>query len=497
VEIVKVDLPLMKVIPLRRAKTGQILENDIFGRNDQFIAESGTEIDDKLMKKFDNFNVRRVVIREHQDTWIPSDRRSDLPTEGRIISEKTLSDSLVGPVKSLFDKHPETSMKKLTDRLLETAQEDQREEWIEFLSSLRDKLNELIGDVESSRDQLPKLPETSRKRVETVLEGSVIDLGKDFLQLPGSDGQLRDYLSLFKKRDQLRLKLIDFLIDHLELVKRTEESHSPESDETWSLSASDISQLNVNVEVCFDELDPSTVDQLQEYWTSILYEQEKLVNKLRSMEGFEPLLNNLWEATKDEEIISHKVLLSIEEQKSELPDFVSELIDKRKALEKKLQSISDQQTSDAKSIDRSATSDSTEDGSSRTKTFRDHIDEFTRGNELDAVEGILNFLKRQDENTDNYAERLQELRETILKLIKLENELSGKLEKVTDSTENKNYLENVLEGNVELLSERLTTMNLDSSFVRKIKACSNGWQTVQYNFEEFMWDLQKNEDIDT
>lgn len=45
-EILKVDVSLYKIIPVRQAQSGQILEGDVFGRNDEFIAERGTEIDE-------------------------------------------------------------------------------------------------------------------------------------------------------------------------------------------------------------------------------------------------------------------------------------------------------------------------------------------------------------------------------------------------------------------------------------------------------------------
>jgi hypothetical protein len=500
VDIVKVDLPLFKVIPIRRAKSGQILENDVFGRNDQFIAERGTEIDEKLLTKFDNFNVRRVVIREHQDTWIPSDRRADLPTDVRILTERALNDSLAGPVRSLFGDRPETSMKNLVDDLLERAKIVQRTEWIEFLSTLQDSLDDLIDAVETTRNSLDELPKSTLDRVETVLEGAILDLGKDFLQLQGSDRQLRDYLSLFKERDRVRLKLIDFLIDHPQLITDHEDESDSESSDLPSLTVSDIGELDEAIGTDSDSLDPATVDELQEHWSSIVDEQEKLIDEMQSMEGYETLLQNLWEATNDNEVVNHKVLSTIEDQESELPERVKELIEKRKSLQKKLQSLTEESDSGSESGQESSHADNKGEGStdsSSSQTFREQIDEFDRGNELDAVEGTMEYLRDHEGDTENYLERLHQLHETILNLVNLENDLLDKLDEASESTDDQNYLENVMEGNVELLPERLMNMNLDSTFVEKIQAYLKGWETVQYQFEELMWDLQKDEDITT
>lgn len=493
-EILKVDLPLYKVIPARRAKPGQFLEGDVYGRNDEFIAERGTEIDDKLLNKFDNFDVRRLAIREHQKTWIPDDERPQLPSDARILREEEFDGPLESPVESLFGNEFEAEMIRLLEEMID-APED-REERDENLLGLREEVDGLLEEIRAVRDELDDLPETTKTRVRTVLAGSVIDLGKNFLQLPGPDKQLREYLALFKRRDRLRRRVIEQLSARPELV--VDNGGSGVGNGASEPSGSD--SLVGLVDREFDAVDVSDlarddVRQLNRKTERILEEQRGLARELEGIEGTQELRRTLREAGDEDVIVNPKTLVSImDDANQELPERVKELIEQRQKLQERLEEAA-AGTSDVEEESASGTEDDGSGGDPSPDRIKELLDQFDAGKRFLAVKNTVDFVRDQDDDLTEYVDRLKRLMRT-LKEYREENEtLRERVEESARNPEDRTYFEELMEGEESLDPDRLLEMDVDMMFVETIEQHFTKRDEIQETFEDLMWDLKTDPSV--
>ncbi len=484
-EIIRVIFPFFKTIPIRKACSGQVLEGEVYGRSDQLIAEQGTEIDDHLLTRFENFDVRRVVIREQQETWITDDSIGSLPGEAQVLERRSVRGTLADHTQELFGKNFDRTMTELVKEGQKEARKQDRDELVEDLEREQKNVDELEDRLTSIRESLSDLPDKTRNRIENVIEGTVLDLGRDFLQLPGPDDQLRKFLQFFKDRDQTRNKLIEVLSDYSEIFEEVD--RSPESDAEQEPTDSLRSLVpNGRLDRKEGEFDPESIENFNKEADRILSEQKRIGKQLVEESDFESVGRKLIDATAEKVLVDPKTLVSVVHgSEGSLPERVQELLQQRENLRKKVHAVVDGEVNEVQEPENQEDSPEASTGS-----VKKLLDEFGEGRRKTAVQATIGFLRKQETRTEEYEEKLQELHSDLQRMEDEKKELHERVEESARDPEDRQYLEELMDGSRDFDPDRLLEMDVDMMLVEKIESHLKERTNAQDRFEDLMWDVK-------
>jgi hypothetical protein len=485
-EIIQVEFPLMKVIPLRKAEVGQILEAEVYGRNDHLIAERGTKVDEQLLTRFENFDVQRIVVREEEETWITDEQIGNLPTEAQVTQRRTVRGRLAEHTRELFGKNFDRTMSQLLEEGMKEARDRDRVKLVQELEEQQTVVDDLSERVATVQESLTDLPEKTRSRIQTVLRGTALDLGRDFLQLPGSEAKLRKYLVFFKDRDEARNQLIQILSEYSDVFEDVEQpDEAPPREAVLSDPLRDLVS-NGTREQLVEEVNPERRSELNEEAERILEQQERLGRQLVQESSSEQMGHSLIEASEQNTLVNHKTLKSVtDEEEASLPDRVQELLRKRENLQKKVQGVLKPEKKKSAEDE-----DDSKESEPSTDSVKKLLDVFDAGQRKKAVQASIGFLRKQDADTEEYEKRFAELFADIKELQNENNELHEAVEESARHPEDREYLERLMDGDEEFDPDRLLEMDVDMMLVEKIESHLKQRAKAQDRFEDIMWDVK-------
>lgn len=486
-EIIQVEFPFFKTIPTRKARPGQVLEGEVYGKNDQFIADRGTEIDDHLLTRFENFDVRRVVIREKQETWITDDSIGGLPTDAQVIERRSVWGPLADHTRELFGESFDRTMRELVQEGQKEAEDRDRPELVQELEDERQKIEELEERLASIREGLADFPEKTRKRIRNVIQGTVLDLGRDFLQLPAAEGRLRKCLQFFKDRDRARNQLIGILSEYSDIFEEVERDSASNEQQRLAESVRDLVP-NGTLDQVDETIDPADRVDFNQEAEGLLSEQNRIGRELIEESLNESVGRKLVEASSGNILADLKTLVSVIDGGEEsLPQRVQELLERRRKLRQKVHAALNQENVDHEGEE--------EENGVSTDSVKKLFDEFDAGRRKKAVQATIGFLRKQEADTDGYEERFAELYADLKDLENENRNLHDQVKESARNPEDREYLEELMDGQREFDPDRLLEMDVDMMLMENIESHLKEQENVQDRFEDLMWDVKTDERI--
>lgn len=297
-EYIQVRVPMMEVIPLRHAEKGSTLEFDAFSRDGKLIAEEGTTLTEDQIKRFKNFNVRKVVVTSPREQWVPKSEKENLSPHAEVIQEREFSEAAEEILEDVQSTDSAKKMRKTALYLRRQASRAGDEEGARYLDDLIERSEQLEEEIEELTDKLDSVEdEEAREEIMDALEGKVRQLEETFMEVAAPDSMLKDTLNVVNEREEIRHSLTDFVHENLDLVNR-EFEEGEEDEEPDAIEA--------------DNVDDDVAGAIQHF------------NRGESVEGVESLLEDL---TEIEGRVSHEV-------EDELTDLHKQLSGQQKTISK-------------------------------------------------------------------------------------------------------------------------------------------------------------------
>lgn len=215
----QVRIPVMEVVPLRRAEKGSTLEFDAFARDGTLVAEEGTELTEELLERFERFHVRKVVVTSPREQWVPESETESLPSGAEIIQEREFSEAAEQILDDVQSTDSVEQMRKTAMYLQRQARRSGNDEAADCLDSLIDRSRRLEQEIDRLSNRLSEVEdEEAREEITRALEGKIRQLEEAFMEVNAPGDMLKETVDAVNEREEIRHSLSDFVHENADLV---------------------------------------------------------------------------------------------------------------------------------------------------------------------------------------------------------------------------------------------------------------------------------------
>ncbi len=233
----QVEIPVLQVIPRRHAKPGMRLEKSVFTPDGRVLAEGQTLLNDNLLKKFKNFEVRNLIVRVKQTHWLSEPEAETLPREAEVIAEEQFSEAAEEIIDSIQETNSVRKMRKVAEFLGSQARQggdedtaDEMNRIIERSYELEDKIEELTGKLQEVTDP------DARNKIMNALEGAISELEETFLEIAAPDDILNSTIEVVNERDDIKSSITDFINNNQKLIEENAKKEEENKLDTEKIS---------------------------------------------------------------------------------------------------------------------------------------------------------------------------------------------------------------------------------------------------------------------
>lgn len=215
----QVEIPVYRVLPIRRVDPGTVLEQPAFNNKGQVVAEPGRRLDESVIRKLKNLDVRKVVVGEQQIRWLPQETVDALSERVSVLQVREFEDASEDILETLQDTESISRMKTIARHFCQSARETGDLQGAEQLQELIEKAESLEQRIEDLSARLDRVDEPrARRRIMQALEGHIRQLEQAFLRIAAPRKILRDTIQTVEEREDLRHSLIDLVAKRPQLV---------------------------------------------------------------------------------------------------------------------------------------------------------------------------------------------------------------------------------------------------------------------------------------
>lgn len=488
----KLNIPLMNVTSLRRAREGQVLEGDVYSRDDQLVAERGTQLDNELLGRLDNFGVRQVVVRSEQTQWAPESEEEAIPRDASVVETRSFSGEVDESIRSLFAENSLQRMTEMVRYLFGRALKKESEEITETLHEVRGEIDTLVQQKSDLVEYAKDLDGNVQERVDDILTGTALDIGKNHLELDAPRKYLRDVLEFSRSREDVRVRLIELLGENCWLLDEPAELEEVELDtkplpERITKSIRQLRDGNLIDALENLRLSNDSSDDLADLIDDIEREQEDSLNLRKETEDEvedEVFKKSLDKALKDSTSINPMTLTS-GPLSSETTDKVREFLERRFGNRERAMDIIESKTDQP--VDRQAlarlvhTAKPFEDnaGVSEEQTdesieleparLRDVLDKIDDLEYMDAVNRLMEILETEALTSEKEG-RVIMLGEELEQLADESAQLRSRVFQEVNDPDSRRKLIEMLQGNREFDPDELLDLEVDMMLMEKLES---------------------------
>jgi HD-GYP domain-containing protein (c-di-GMP phosphodiesterase class II) len=481
----QVEISTLQVLPLRKVEQGMVIERPVYGRNDRVIAESGTEVNQRLLDRFQNHRVSQITVTAPQQQWVPADRIDAFNHSVEVLEKLEFESNVERIIDSLENNGTVTKIQNVAMYFKRKGRKNHDQSTQDRMQEIIDKVDELDGDIRELHDQLQDASDDeTRTELLESLEETVTELSTVMLTSEAPQPFLDETIRLAQEQSNNNT-LMEVMLENPSIARPSKEDRSFSEDdyedvlETFQeeeiedalnelLSQQLPEDLRESLKTIEDQLDREQreLDSLKEGLFDELHDEEE-------REKFENLLENREEGDWS--------ALSKLDLPDEFRESLEELRDSAENTRSQLEQVLDQALPDEANVDVN-TNQMFEDfpdsmagnepagsdrASNNSATADDNTGQTDEG-ESDYSVFSSSMMKRLDEadpQTDQQKEEIQELKNTIQTIEDRHETLETVIRNQIDSNEVRSStiknLRNPIESDVSLdeydLNEKLRT----------------------------------------
>lgn len=250
----RVKIPILQVIPIRKAEEGMTLEEAAFNRGGQVVAEEGTTLDEEKIEKFQNLNVRKVVVLNTKIQWLPQDKVEESSRDLDVLETKTFEEASEKIIEDLQRTDSVETLRQTAMHLRKQAAGKGDHESVDYLDNLIQRTYDLENEIDELINQLDNVDDPeARQTILNALEGKIRELDETLLEVAAPDSTIHQTINCCTEKEEIRSSLTDFLSNNPNLLEQTEAEvedsqkvHRPEINKDRSDFAESVKHLLEN-----------------------------------------------------------------------------------------------------------------------------------------------------------------------------------------------------------------------------------------------------------
>lgn len=247
----RVNINILRIIPLRQAEAGMVLGEAAFNRNGQVVAEEGKTLDEESIEKFNNLNVRKIVVMDENVQWLPEEQVEERSQQLEVLERRTFEQASGDIINDIHQSGSIESLRQVALHLRKQAASQGDQESVDYVDNLIQRTYDLEDDIDDIMDQLKNVEdEQARQTLLHALEGKIRQLDQTFLEVAAPKSTIHQTISCCTEKEEIRTSLIDFMANNPKLLEETEtqvedtgKNEPPEIDDDESKVAESASQL--------------------------------------------------------------------------------------------------------------------------------------------------------------------------------------------------------------------------------------------------------------
>lgn len=520
-KVSRVSIPIVKYRHLRRAEPGQVLAEDVFDREDNLVAEVGTELTEKHLRRFKNFNVRQIAVEDTMQRWIRSERRDDLPARTSVLISDTLRGYVEDFGEMILSATSPAGLSAAAEQIKRNLEIRNRDDHVGNIESIGQKLAEFddeMADVKSRIEEFER--DDIRRELNAFLGDPGFHLAGTLLNLDASESVIRTTIKTGIRYERLRGDLMEEIRGFDDTDSATE---SDDGDETIPVETFEedvqsslrefgegnmiagIEDLRETIDARGGESQGSLEDQLDNLLSSYeaVSEDAAALKHLMEESGSQRLWKLLAAARDNPARVPPRTLLSVTERDDELSDRLLEFIKKRFRSREKLWSVlnecTDGELADTisqesffelmgpEATDTEAVPE--EVGSLLGQKTREVLLLVKDNQPVRAVNLLLDHLSA-DEIADRLGEGiLTELREDFEALKNDISDLEDRVRDEVESTTDRSALLTVLEEPAEFAPDALPDVDANEGLLESIETCLTEYNRKMETLKSYLDEL--------
>lgn len=231
-EYSRVEFPMLRIVPLRRAKPGMELEKSAFDRNGRVIAEPGETLTEERIRQFENLNVRKVVVTDTNVQWIPAEEAESYSGDVTVLETREFNEAAGEIVDTLQADQSVEQLRRTALYLRDQAERAGDAGGAAYLDDLIDRSYELEEEIDELTDRLENVEnEQVREEIIEALEGAIRRLDEVFMEVSAPDSLVKDSVEAINEKENIRSSLSEYVTDNPEVLRNDVEGSAEDSPE--------------------------------------------------------------------------------------------------------------------------------------------------------------------------------------------------------------------------------------------------------------------------